>query len=68
MQCVLFVQGSPQRYPSMTISEAQNNLIGNTKPAQQDCVCMNWRRCADINSDVQCHPDFAFVCCRRARY
>ncbi|KAH1027537.1 hypothetical protein HUJ05_001023 [Dendroctonus ponderosae] len=49
---VLFVQGSPQRYPSMTISEAQNNLIGNTKPAQQDCVCMNWRRCADINSEV----------------
>lgn len=48
---LLIVQGSPQRYPSMTISQAQNHLIGNIKPSQQDCVCMNWRRCADINSE-----------------
>lgn len=59
----------PQGSSRLTIQEAQNMLVGNTEdPSKRDCVCMNWRRCADVNSDVRCHPDYVIVCCRTPLY
>ncbi|KAF7283860.1 hypothetical protein GWI33_022894 [Rhynchophorus ferrugineus] len=69
MIAVSSIEAHPQRgSPSLTLAEAQNILIGNRGSyATPDCVCVVRTRCnsEDVNSDVECHPNYAMICCRR---
>ncbi|KAG5861739.1 hypothetical protein JTB14_018807 [Gonioctena quinquepunctata] len=46
-----------------TISVGNGKEINDTT-VQKGCVCVNWRFCnGEINSDVECHPNYVMVCC-----
>ncbi|XP_074041180.1 uncharacterized protein isoform X1 [Leptinotarsa decemlineata] len=54
---------------SLSISQDETSPQGVTNGNEElsrkkQCVCMNWRNCAgEIDSDVECHPNYVMVCC-----